>query len=266
MLMLATVWTGGLALAQEQNVRYFNKNHQVADKADADHYEVLEVFSDSSAVVKAYTIGDTLLNERHYRDFHKNENGKKIRHGIFRNWYTNGQLAREGNYRNNKPEGQHTVWYKNGQKRFVEFYVNGELQDTLKSFYENGTLRRLELYETGKVLKGEVYAEDGKVLPYFPANQMPEFPGGVEQLMKFLVANMKYPRTAQKEKASGQVLTSFIVDKDGTIEDVTIVKGVHPDIDAEALRVVRSMPKWKPGMQNDEVVRVRYNLPLKFAL
>jgi TonB family protein len=95
---------------------------------------------------------------------------------------------------------------------------------------------------------------------------MPQFPGGLEELMTFLSENVSYPETAHKAGVQGRVIANFIVKKDGSITEAKIVKSVSPELDAEALRVINSMPKWIPGMQNDEAVRVKYTIPVTFQL
>ena len=96
--------------------------------------------------------------------------------------------------------------------------------------------------------------------------EMPEFPGGINELMKFLQENMKYPEDATKEGKQGRVIVRFVIDKDGTISDATVLRSVYPSIDAEALRVVNAMPKWTPGKVKGAPVRVKYTLPLVFSL
>lgn len=98
------------------------------------------------------------------------------------------------------------------------------------------------------------------------AEIMPEFPGGVSAMMKYLSNNIKYPAMSQEVGAQGRVIIQFVVDKDGTITDPVVVKGVDAYLDKEALRVVNGMPKWKPGMQNGKKVRVKYTLPVAFRL
>lgn len=96
--------------------------------------------------------------------------------------------------------------------------------------------------------------------------QMPSFPGGNEALMKFLSDNVKYPVVAQENGVQGRVVVSFVVEKDGSITDVKVVRSVDPSLDKEAARVVKSMPRWIPGRQNGAAVRVKYNVPVSFRL
>lgn len=96
--------------------------------------------------------------------------------------------------------------------------------------------------------------------------EQPEFPGGQAALMKFLSDNIRYPVIAQENGIQGRVICSFVVEKDGSITDVQVVRGVDPSLDKEAVRVIQSMPKWKPGKQRGKAVRVRFTLPIVFRL
>lgn len=96
--------------------------------------------------------------------------------------------------------------------------------------------------------------------------EQPEFPGGNAAMMKFLGDNIKYPVIAQENGIQGRVITNFVVERDGSITDVQVVRGVDPSLDKEAVRVIQSMPKWKPGKQRGSTVRVRFTLPVVFRL
>lgn len=101
---------------------------------------------------------------------------------------------------------------------------------------------------------------------YDVVEQMPSFPGGISGLMTYLNQNTRYPAVAQENGVQGRVVVSFVVGKDGHISDVTVLRSVDPSLDKEAIRVVRNMPRWTPGMQGGEPVRVRYNVPVSFRL
>ena len=98
------------------------------------------------------------------------------------------------------------------------------------------------------------------------AVQMPEFPGGMKELLKFLQDNLKYPENAMKNNVQGRVIVQLEKEYDGTPTEFKVARSVDPDLDAEALRVLQTMPKWKPGMQRGEVVRVKYTVPVSFKL
>lgn len=108
--------------------------------------------------------------------------------------------------------------------------------------------------------------DSGSADAFDVVEQMPEFPGGTTELMKFLAENIHYPEAALKTGVQGRVIVQFIVEADGTVGNTTVVRKVNDDLDAEAVRVVGTMPKWKPGMQKGEPVRVKYTLPITFRL
>ena len=107
-------------------------------------------------------------------------------------------------------------------------------------------------------------AEQGDVFQV--VEEQPMFPGGMGEMMKFLQQNVKYPKEAQDQGVQGRVIVQFVVNKDGSISNDTVVRSVDPMLDAEAIRVVRSMPNWTPGKQRGEAVRVRFTLPVTFRL
>lgn len=96
--------------------------------------------------------------------------------------------------------------------------------------------------------------------------EMPSFPGGNGALMSYLASNIKYPVVAQENGVKGRVIVSFVVERDGSISDVRVARSVDPSLDREAQRVVKSMPRWKPGKQNGSAVRVKYTVPVVFRL
>ena len=96
--------------------------------------------------------------------------------------------------------------------------------------------------------------------------EMPSFPGGQGALMAFLSSNIKYPVVAQENGVQGRVIVGFVVEKDGSISDVKVMRSVDPSLDREAQRVVKAMPKWKPGKQNGSAVRVKYTVPVVVRL
>ena len=95
---------------------------------------------------------------------------------------------------------------------------------------------------------------------------MPQFPGGQIAMLKYIMENIKYPKQIMEEGIQGRVTVSFIVEKDGSISNVKPVLSVHPLLDKEAVRVVKSMPKWTPGKQKGKPVRVQFNVPVMFKL
>ncbi|MCL2132436.1 MAG: energy transducer TonB [Lentimicrobiaceae bacterium] len=95
--------------------------------------------------------------------------------------------------------------------------------------------------------------------------ELPEFPGGEEARQQFLWDNTVYPREAKKQKLEGSVVIGFVVEADGSVSNVKVVRGVHPLLDEEAVRVTKMMPNWKPGTQDGKKVRVQYRMPIRFV-
>lgn len=96
--------------------------------------------------------------------------------------------------------------------------------------------------------------------------EMPDFPGGQSALLQYLKKSIKYPVIAQENGIQGRVTCTFVVEKDGSVTDVQVARGVEPSLDREAIRVINAMPKWKPGKQRGKPVRVKYTLPVTFRL
>ena len=124
---------------------------------------------------------------------------------------------------------------------------------------------------TGPVVSGPVgpvmAAEEGDEGEVFQVvEQMPEFPGGMEKLMDYLSKNIKYPSIAQENNIQGRVIMEFVVNKDGSIVEPKVMRSVDTSLDNEAMRVIKSMPKWNPGKQRGKAVRVRYTVPVLFRL
>ena len=101
---------------------------------------------------------------------------------------------------------------------------------------------------------------------YNVADEDPEFPGGMEAMVKYLSENIKYPQQAKDEGVSGKVFVSFVIEKDGSVSNAEVIRGIGGGCDEEALRVVNAMPKWVPGKMSGEPVRVHFNLPINFKL
>ena len=104
-------------------------------------------------------------------------------------------------------------------------------------------------------------------IEYFYVEEVPEFPGGMSELMKFIQKNMRYPKIAIKKAIEGRVICQFTVTKDGSIEDIIVVRGLHKSLDKEAVRIIKKMPKWKPGKNyKSEVQDFKYTIPVTFKL
>ena len=150
-------------------------------------------------------------------------------------------------------------------------YTQPQQQTPVKKGVKAGTIKMGN--QTIKVVKSDEQSKADAATPqtdksrtFDVVEQMPEYPGGASALFQFLAKNIKYPAEAEKAGIQGRVILTFVVEKDGTISEPTVVKSVDPVLDAEAVRVISAMPNWVPGRQNGEVVRVKYAVPVTFAL
>ena len=150
-------------------------------------------------------------------------------------------------------------------KHFNADTSNGIIFINTKGHVENGKneLSGVTVVRAKKPQEEDAAAPEGT---FDVVENMPEFPGGTPEMMKFLSTNVKYPEEAYSKGIEGRVMVKFIVEKDGSISNVKVVKSVSEALDAEAVRVVESMPKWKPGKQNGQLVRVFYTIPITFRL
>lgn len=143
----------------------------------------------------------------------------------------------------------------------LEFMYVGFFTDTRK-IEKGGEIEVMLISEEGPS-KDDVHHKGDA---FDVVEQMPSFPGGMKALMNYLQENIKYPKDAQDAKKEGRVIATFIVEKDGSISNVKIIRSIFPSLDAEAERIITGMPKWIPGMQNGETVRVKYTIPIFFSL
>lgn len=156
---------------------------------------------------------------------------------------------------------------KSNGEEFIEEgdYVNG-LKDGLWSETNvSGTYWYKEKFLKGKFLSGESF-KDGKTYLYALENEFPTFAGGMDKFYRYLAASVRYPADAQRAGISGKVFLSFVVERDGSLIDIRVDRGLSPSIDQEAIRVLTRSPKWIPGKQHGIPVKVRYNIPLSFSL
>ena len=157
------------------------------------------------------------------------------------------------------------VRYDGPQKQITK---KGRKNTTIKMGDNRTVLQVVETDET-KAETPEAPTAEGTFEPvqgdvFDVVEEMPQYPGGAQALLEFLNQNVQYPEEAEKAGIQGRVIATFVVEKDGSVSNARVVKSVDPLFDAEALRVINAMPKWKPGKQNGELVRVKYTVPLSF--
>jgi protein TonB len=223
---------------EAQDTTYY-KNYEKSVKSEADSYVVLtkDAADTNKVTEKKYYIS-----------------GKQKAY----TYYTN--------YKEGIAEGTSTYWFENGNKKWETTRINGKTHGKFNTWWENGKVKREEVYENGEQKSAICFDENGNEVPFYSYEQMPVYPGGEQAMMQFIRDSIIYPKAARTDNIQGTVYVTFVVEKDGSLSDVRILRGAHPLLDAEALRVVKSMPVWSPGKQDGTPVRVQFNLPVKYTL
>ena len=146
-----------------------------------------------------------------------------------------------------------------------ELAKNDKVDISIADVKGNDEINGADIADFKEVVRPEAPKEE-KEVPYQAVEQMPQFPGGDAELMKYIQDHLKYPVIAAENGIQGRVIVRFVVSKTGEIQDVTVLRGVDSSLDKEAVRVIKSMPKWIPGKQNGNNVAVYFTVPVMFKL
>lgn len=221
-----------------QDTTYYNENgDEIPSSANASTYSILYYNNSpqNGVTIKTYSKSGKLEALKEFYDSHA------IR--LFREFYENGELHID-----------------------AAFDSLGRLNGVLKTFWRNGLPKRLDIYRDGDLVKGTCFNKEGKSITHFPFWQMPEFPGGDTALRRFLREKIEYPAISRNEHIQGKVIVQFIVDTNGNITNININKSVSKELDAEAIKVVKEIPRWIPGKMDGEKMGMEYYLPFNFSL
>jgi TonB family protein len=224
--------------------KYFDRFNRETDASKAVVYKIFNQ-KDSLLVVTSFDTSGWKKNEYNYK--RKAVKGKEdtiVQDGLYQIWDKDGSIWQKGNYRDEKKHGEQLTYYTSGK------------------------IQRVEILEEGKFQSGKCFDKTGKEEEFYHivVEEQPEFVSGQSELFKYLGRTIKYPKQARKDGVEGTIYVGFIVEADGAISNVDLKRGVHPLLNAEAMKVVSEMPKWKPGKTNGKYVRVAYTLPIKFKL
>ena len=249
-------------------------------KEKAIYFKVIDNKLNPIEVVTFYMNG-VIVSKAHY-----NSLKPEIREGEYETYFYNGNTNIKGNFKDDKMEGAWIAYNK--EKNFLE--TKATYKNNLKSgksftFYETGKLKIMDVYVRDTLVQSTCYDSIGNILncelilypkEYYldtfgilqKAEVMPEYPGGVPGIMKFLASNIVYPVKARDNGKEGKVIAKFIVNEDGTINNVIVLSNTTGSVECaeEAIRVIKKMPKWAPGILNGKKVKVYYTLPISFKL
>lgn len=237
---------------------YLTENSEVTKSIDSSkYYKIIKKEKGLYFISEYFTQSDSIKKSSSFKD-----KELKIREGEFV-YYKNGIPSSRITYKDDKENGLSSNYYESGELFYTEDYVNGVQQDLIV-YYKNGSLKRKEIY-TGEKIR-ECYKPNGEKGEFYEFTVAATYPdGGMNGVKQFLIENMRYPSEAYEKKIMGKVFMGFSVSKTGEITNVKIKKSAHPLLDAEAIRVIKSMPKWTPGMLDGEPVDSYFSMPINFS-
>ena len=261
-----------------KSVSYYNKDGQQGTYKSFYESGVLKeeinyVDSRRVGVNKTYYKDGNPAIERKYLKTSKDfDSGKSINYLLINYWDSTGaQLVKngEGYAMLNQVKGD-TESYFDMLSEMEYDYLEGEVNKGKRVGTWKGIIlnkyRFEESYKNGNLIGGTLYADNGENIAYDQFARYPEPKNGMGTFYKFVGANMKYPTDARRYGVQGRVFVQFICDKEGSLIDVKVIKGIYPSCDAEAERVVRKAKKWNPGLMRGVPVKVRMILPITFKL
>jgi len=287
-LFLVILLTTSVAYAQskEQGIGYFSKDWvKVAKPTEAAYYRTVRIKDDSSA----YILRDYFVpSGKVYQEIECNALVPTVVfHGSLKRYYQDGVLQEEGQYDQGYANGVFMKYYNNGKPCEQSEYQAGTRNRILQYYTPDG--REQIIYNDGVAMGidshgGSLYSEaveksNVKKTPtsysyyinfedtiYAEVEKEAQHPGGLQGLMNHLMKTVQYPPAARSNRIQGSVFTMFIVDEQGKISDVYVVKSAGLELDTEAIRVIRSMKPWQPAFIRGRAVKSRFVLPIKFKL
>lgn len=205
-----------------------------------------------------------------YKNGKESEKGtydKGHKHGEWLKYDIDGVLAEKQKYNWGKLNGLTVKYWNNQQVQEEGNYEDGRKIGEWRLFYKDAKPAGTETYdEYGKIKQAEYFFNDGRPAKYEDLFHPPTYKGGIRNFYKFLTNEIQYPKNAAREKISGTVFLSFLVRKDGGIEDIRVDKNPNNELTIEAIRVLQKSNEWEAGIKFGEKVSTRFNMPIKFSI
>ncbi len=235
---------------------YLTENLYVTKSIDSsEYYKVIKKENGLYFVSEYFTQSDSIKMSGSFKDYERT-----IREGEFV-FYEKGMISSRANYKGGILNGLSSNYYDSGELFYTSNYINDISQDLL-AYYKDGTLKRKEIHSEG--IK-ECYKPNGEKADFYEFMVPATYPnGGSTGMKKYIAENLRYPDEAVEKNIQGKVTINFLVSKTGEITTVKVKKSVHHLLDKEAIRVIKSMPKWNPGMLDGEAVDSYFTIPLNF--
>lgn len=248
---------------------YLDKSYRwTSDKEKAVEYAVITKEKRKQLKVEFFTLDGRRKGMGYYSKYTADPH-QRVRNGVCTYFYANGKDSLSNIYKDNRLEGQSLAYYPDGSPRLISTYKEGTRDGKLIQYYPSGALRRQEVYKNRECTKGKLFAEDGSELLFEPYEVHAEFPRGREALLQLIVNAIKYPAKAIQYKQQGNVVIGFVINKQGKMQRLMIVKSVAPLLDEEAMRIVEAIAAsytWAPAHIDGNPVNMRYTIPINFRL
>jgi len=242
--------------AQSRDEIFFNSDFEIVDEVSLATYQGHK----DGKNVKAYRSSGEIVMLGKY-------NSKNEKNGHFVYYSENGSKQSEGCYKKNLLEGEWINWFKDGSIDNRGFYNKGKRDGKWQWYFPNGQISCSEIYSKGNRVEANCWNVDGSIsLDSLNWNQLPRLSISNDSLLNFVLENINYPVDAELKKIEGIVRVRYLVEKDGKITTIKITESLHPDIDNEAIRIVRMFPNYMPGKMHNRPIKAYFNLPITFSL
>jgi TonB family protein len=237
---------------------YFNKDWILTTLDSAFYYRIRKS-NGTSFNINYFFKNGTNLEQGEYSSI-----SPEIKQGHFIAYYENGFKKSEYNCVNDTLQGESLDFYPSGKLKSKTHFLNNKKDGDFYEYSENDSLLRKKVFKAGYFVSCDGQEDSTDI--YTKVDIFPEFPEGEYARQEFLAKNLKYPVDARESGIQGTVFTQFIVEKDGSITNIKVLRGIGGGCDEECLRIIKLMPKWNSGKEFGKSVRVRFVLPIKFSL
>ena len=259
-LLCVIMLSPGLKSQDIRDTIFYDKLYNEATRGNH-YYMQVKTMTDDGFILRTYYANGQLKTEQIFKG-----SDTPLLEGTTVTYSEDGKIIGTNNYRKGSYEGEQKSYYDSGALYYVENYMDQKQHGERIVYYKDGSLKRKETFENDKLIYGNCYSIEGKDTTYYPFYEHPRFKGGEQRRIRYLINNINYPRKAREMNISGIVYLTFLVRVNGKVTDVEVLRGVHPLLDEEAIRVVKKMPPWKPGKQDGKPMNTRFNMPIKFTL
>lgn len=236
---------------------YYNKEWKKTTIENADYFRIRKSNSLGYEII-SYSKNEGIMKHGEYSSL-----SPEIRNGHFITYYINGVKKSEYNCINDTLQGESINYYPSGKVKSKTYFLNSKKDGDSFEYLENDSLLVKKVFKDDNCINCDSL-EGNEV--YTKVDVMPEFPGGENARLKFFGENLKYPVDALYYSIEGTVYTQFIVEKDGALSNIKVLRGIGGGCEEECVRILELMPNWIPGKQNGKLVRTKFVMPTRFNL